>query len=304
MARRPSPRHPRIAFTLIELLVVIAIIAVLIALLLPAVQSAREAARRVQCVNNLKQLGLAMHNYQDVNGALPMCFVTGASAPYVSILPFLEQAPLANAYNFNLLWSVPQNTTVATTIVDAYQCPANPNAGTLSPNSGFATSDYTVLRNAMAWQTSHAMFEWEKSCKFSQVTDGLSNTIMQYESAGRQHWYVYKTMDPTNPPWNYYGSPNWGWDIEAWSGLQNGGWFFVVAVTLKPGNVTPDVAWGAGSAILNVSNWYGGGYSFHPGGVNMGMGDGSVRFVKESTSTSVLSALSSRDGGEIISAEF
>jgi prepilin-type N-terminal cleavage/methylation domain-containing protein len=109
----------RRAFTLIELLVVIAIIAVLIALLLPAVQSAREAARRAQCVNNLKQIGLALHNYESVNGALPppklrsgsctSAYLAGGSTTgtimnttlFAMILPQIEQMPLANAYNYS-----------------------------------------------------------------------------------------------------------------------------------------------------------------------------------------------------------
>src|SRR5690606_3978149 len=95
-------RAERGGFTLIELLVVIAIIGVLIALLLPAVQSAREAARRAQCTNNLKQLGLAMHSYHDVNNTLPANRVAGAAAPYVAVLPFLEQASLYQSYNFDV----------------------------------------------------------------------------------------------------------------------------------------------------------------------------------------------------------
>ena len=142
---RPYPHGARIAassssencskkkcrgFTLIELLVVIAIIAVLIALLLPAVQAAREAARRAQCVNNLKQIGLALHNYHDAIGAFPMSyaassrFVDGATdtAPGwgwgTMILPQLEQGPLFNAVNFSLAVEVPQNATVIRTTID------------------------------------------------------------------------------------------------------------------------------------------------------------------------------------------
>ncbi|MDG3004853.1 DUF1559 family PulG-like putative transporter [Paludisphaera mucosa] len=288
----------RRAFTLIELLVVIAIIAVLIALLLPAVQSAREAARRIQCVNNLKQLGLAMHNYHDVNNCLPGVNLVGAAGPYTAALPFFEQANLFNAYNSVLPWNAVANTTVSGTPIAAYICPSNPD-GAQKPASGFATADYVPLRNAMDWEHSKAMFEWGTCGTFASTTDGLSNTIMQYESAGRANWYVYRAKNPTTPPWDYFGSAPWGTDIEPWAGIS-AGWMTPVVVTLDTAGGPPKIVWFAGSSVINVSNWYGAPFAFHAGGINAGMGDGSVRFVKEQTPVEVLSGLTSRDGGEIV----
>src|SRR3954447_16314587 len=146
----------RRAFTLIELLVVIAIIAVLIALLLPAVQAAREAARRTQCVNNLKQLGLAMHNYHDTQGSFPIGR-TGIRRPTgdptlaagypndptggnfnrktwaFRILPYIEQASLANAINFSVSWNTPAwvNTTAIRTSVAGFHCPSDPGTNSV-----------------------------------------------------------------------------------------------------------------------------------------------------------------------------
>src|SRR4051794_1147522 len=140
-----TPTRTKAGFTLIELLVVIAIIAVLIALLLPAVQAAREAARRAQCVNNLKQIGLAMHNYQSTNNCLPQgtrgcCWGTWL----VTVLPFVEQQALFNAWNSygnnsvtgpinsDFRYAGVANTTVTTSRVAAYSCPTDPNAYSLS----------------------------------------------------------------------------------------------------------------------------------------------------------------------------
>ena len=113
----------RRGFTLIELLVVIAIIAVLISLLLPAVQSAREAARRIQCVNNLKQIGLGLHNYYDSRNSLPGAYLdynTTKFSALSQILPFVEQTPMFNALNFMVIFSDPMNSTVLNTKVSGF----------------------------------------------------------------------------------------------------------------------------------------------------------------------------------------
>ncbi len=151
----------RRGFTLIELLVVIAIIAVLIALLLPAVQQAREAARRTQCKNNLKQIGLASHNYLDVHGRLPMNFrstATGTtvigyeySTQLVGLLPYIDLAPLYNTINFNGGVVVNDNgsgKTLGVYILPGYQCPSDPNAGKPIPATGYGPASYAFSMGA------------------------------------------------------------------------------------------------------------------------------------------------------------
>ena len=195
-------------FTLIELLVVIAIIAVLIALLLPAVQSAREAARRMQCTNNLKQIGLGMHNYHSANNAFPM----GGSAqlnprgqgPYewenyssfALMLGFLEQSPLYNAANFMICpdtgygYGFAQNTTVYNTKLAMFLCPSDPFSGVQNLNNYMACYGTTTWMPAYqqgttvlnASRDTTGVFSIWNSYSIGAITDGTSNTIAYSES--------------------------------------------------------------------------------------------------------------------------
>src|SRR5262245_47725037 len=194
----PMVQPNRRGFALIELLIVIAIIGVLIALVLPAVQAAREAARRIQCVNNLKQLGLGLHNYEGVAGALPPSMVmtgTGTTITWTNgwsvhgrILPFMEQGAAFNSINFGLRYSVPENTTVSAVVVSTFLCPSEirpqprPTAtGQFGVNNyGWNMGDWYVW-GGFAGGSNRAAFQLNESRRFAEFTDGLSNTLVAAE---------------------------------------------------------------------------------------------------------------------------
>jgi prepilin-type N-terminal cleavage/methylation domain-containing protein/prepilin-type processing-associated H-X9-DG protein len=312
-------------FSLIELLVVIAIIGVLVGLLLPAVQAAREAARRTQCVNNLKQLGLALTSYQDQLGSFPVtsvryqgdptCIGCGYGALYTFrtlILPQIEQAPLYDAINFHYIYSpygmgdtrgIPVNSTVAATLVSVYACPADRmgtagrvgygsgNTNAVVPDSNYLACAGTRIVQGNTWggtgpsvagASEGAMYEF-RAVRVQEMTDGLSNTILLGEY-GRGSSAV--------------GGSNW---FAAWAdSVQR----VTSAGINKPYSSLPFAAFVLASqdAPMHGPQSFVAFGSYHPGGANFTLCDGSVRFIKESTDLRVLSALGTKAGGEVISA--
>lgn len=297
-------------FTLIELLVVIAIIAVLIALLLPAVQQAREAARRTQCKNNMKQLGLALHNYHDLHNQFTPAWirVNGGSyndanycntmaadqqAPWtVFLLPLIDQANLYNQFNLSAAFSDASNGTKApngplVTRIPGYQCPSNAFAGQwpihldyLGVMGGGTTADcVTSGQPDRLFARSGVMYD-NSRVGFHDMLDGSSNVFCVGESR--------------------YFPDQTGVVFRGWaSSPKQGGFPLVNAMAMDQINLLPQSQ--VPSSNTKVCRGFS---SFHTGGCHFTMGDGSVRFVSQNIDLPTYQQLARRNDGLPVGADF
>jgi len=300
----------RRGFTLVELLVVIAIIGVLVALLLPAVQAAREAARRSSCSNNLRQVALAMHNFHDTHGCLPPGNVQGTTArpPHtrfgialgtehgwsIFVLPFMEGSSLYNGYRWDKSWDATENLPVVRQHVQTFICPSAPgNKRVDVDNKNAACGDYGVLNeirsqvklfdagwiDAQSRYAPEGMMLANQLSTFAQCTDGLSSTVWLVEDAGRPLVYNRRRTQMT-------GTTTGG----GWADSQN-------SFALE--GYKPDCSADQDNCAINCCN-RNEIFAFHPAGTNAALGDASVRFLARDTELRVVARLVTRAAGEVV----
>jgi prepilin-type N-terminal cleavage/methylation domain-containing protein len=304
-------RGLRGAFTLVELLVVIAIIGILISLLLPAVQAARESARRTQCLNNLKQLGLASLTFEESNKYIPPSSISlPVARGYMTfILPFLEQGNIASIFDTDVHWYDPKNQTTVQTPLSVVQCPSVPDEARIS--SGVtntiswtgACGDYGTVENLDSSTTTYMGISADKNMKrgftrdgdtipvaltlLADVSDGLSNTMLFAETAGRPDvWILGQKVDPAVVGKTAAALAEQG----VWASLQ---------FSLSPRGHTVDGLSTPGICAVNCSN-YKGAYAFHPGTAHFSMGDGSARALYEGIDIYVFYALCTIQAGDVL----
>ena len=307
-------------FTLIELLVVIAIIAILIGLLLPAVQKVRDAAARMQCANNLKQLGISIHAYISAhNESFPTSTRPGGitTSPRISwavaTLPYLEQDNLIKNYDMTTTWSSTTNLPITKQPVKIFQCPSSPEPSRLDgdPQIGnwsiVAITDYAAITGISALATNvnttgfpiAGIMEKNKTVRIADVRDGLSNTLTIVESAGRPSLYRKGVKIGSVPAVKVNGG---GWcrpasDLDFISSDLTGSTY--------PGNCSINCTNGFDYTSYNMvpfgTEGTGQPYSFHTNAINALMGDGSVRTINSNISVQTFAALITRANGETIS---
>ncbi len=307
------------AFTLIELLVVIAIIAILIALLVPAVQKVREAAARMQCTNNMKQIALGFHNHENVFKNFPSAYTFDAAAvpPVVygwgpKVLPYIEQDALAKAYDFKNLFFSAANQKVISSPLAVFRCPSTPTlsgdtykfnlpAGALPPLpaatwtaaysdyssvGGILGSGWDVIVGPPAGGDRHGALRPNAPARMAEFVDGTSSTILLGEIAARPALFRAGAMVAADAGVLCYGG-GWG------DALMGENWF---AGSLYDGTGA------VGPCLINCTNQTGRGfYGFHTGGINAAFVDGSVRFLASTTTPKNIAFMVTRQKGEVVS---
>lgn len=313
----------RSAFTLVELLVVIAIIGVLVALLLPAVQAAREAARRTQCSNNLKQMGLAVHNFHDTHLKLPSSIRPAGltTLPRIAgltlLLPYLEAKNSFDKYDQTKNWFDPANLPVTSLNIPSYNCPSTAvekkRLDGVPENSPWvpvvATTDYSPTIGVDQRLVSAGLVDFADDGilpkngepKLKDVTDGLSNTILYAESAGRPFVFRKGLKKFGNLPNDRLNAG--GWSRPASDFSLDGSSFDGASF---PGPCAINCTNGEAVGATFPHPYYGSegtaeAFAFHPAGINVAMGDGSVRFIVESIPIREFARLVTRSSGEVTS---
>ena len=322
-------RGPRSAFTLVELLVVIAIIGILIALLLPAVQAAREAARRSQCTNNLKQIGLALHNYESAHKRLPPGYITtNTASTHTQILPYFEQAAAYSLFDFKQnINSSANNRAAREQKLSVLQCPSHPTSPpfVLPPSqcpNGCGTTNYvqSLGNNAnYAGGPGQGPFGRNRGAEFAEFLDGLSNTGLFAEILlGPSDGTGTTGVVPAGHPDDYKVATNvaYGtWDASptgdtiaipecdnrattAWRYRGKQYYRGIVVTTYYSHTLTPNSKRRDCIRSVGVDRGHLATRSYHPGGANVCLGDGSVRFASETIDEAVWRAVGSIAGGE------